>query len=165
VSAAWSKPGAFLDLGLRYRPGERTAQLLGRFQCELDGDPGTRAECGVHEIDRDRLFQQRVVRVVVGHHRMGQIEPPITALAGTVGADDLDNRGAHAGCVGRRLFGQVLVQEREHLLPAVERLLDAVHRPVVVEEAVSGAVIPVKLILFTVLLELGLVLVDLFRGR
>src|SRR5207245_309263 len=57
------------------------------------------------------------------------------------------------------------MQEREHLLPAVHRLLDAVHRPVVIEEAVSGAVVPVKLVLFAVLLELGLVLVDLFWGR
>ena len=53
------------------------------------------------------------------------------------------------------------MQKREHLLPAVQRLLDAVHRPVVVEEAVPGAVVTVKLVVFAVLFELGLVLVDL----
>ena len=53
-----------------------------------------------------------------------------------------------------RLFGQVLVQEREYLLPAVQRLLDAVHRPVVVEEAVPGAVIPVKLVLLLSLIHI-----------
>ena len=57
------------------------------------------------------------------------------------------------------------MQEREHLLPAVQRLLDAVHRPVVVEEAVPGAVVAVELVVFAVLLQLGLVLVDLLRGR
>src|SRR6516162_11466864 len=64
-----------------------------------------------------------------------------------------------------RLLGQVLVKKREYLLPAVQRLLDAIHRPVVVEEAVPGAVVAVKLVLFAVLLELGLVLVHLLRGR
>src|ERR1700730_17794923 len=63
------------------------------------------------------------------------------------------------------LFGQVLVQEREYLLPAVQRLLDAVGRPVVVEEAVPGAVIAMELILLAVLLQLRLVLVHLLRCR
>jgi hypothetical protein len=57
----------------------------------------------------------------------------------------------------------VLQQEREHLFPAVQRLLDAVRRPVVAEEAMPGTVVPVKLVLFAMLLELGLVLVDLLR--
>ena len=163
VLPARAQTGAFLDLGRRYRPGERAAQLLGRFQRQLDRDPRARPQRAVHEIDRDRLFQQSVVRVVVGHHRVGQLEPPVLALAGAVGADDLDDRGAHAA----RLLScrQVLLQEREHLLPAVERLLDAVGRPVVVEEAVPGAVIAVELVVLAVLLQLGLVLVDLLRGR
>src|SRR6516162_2779620 len=64
--------------------------------------------------------------------------------------------------VGGQLFGQVLPQEAEHLLPAVQRLLDAVGRPVVIEEAVAGAVVAVELIVLAVLLQFGLVLVDLF---
>ena len=59
----------------------------------------------------------------------------------------------------------MLLAERPHLLPAVERLLDAVGRAVVIEEAVAGAVIAVELVLLAVLLQLGLVLVDLLRGR
>src|SRR5207248_3185285 len=60
---------------------------------------------------------------------------------------------------------QMLLQERPHLLPAVERLLDAVGRPVVIEEAVAGAVVAVELVILAGLLELGLVLVHLLRGR
>src|SRR6185437_537882 len=56
-------------------------------------------------------------------------------------------------------------QEREDLLPAVERLLDPVHRPVIVEEPVPGAVVAVKLVGLAVLIELGLVLVHLLGGR
>jgi len=44
-----------------------------------------------------------------------------------------------------RLGGQVLPQEREDLLPAVQRLLDAIHRPIIVEEAVTGVGVPMKL--------------------
>src|SRR5262249_32788899 len=55
--------------------------------------------------------------------------------------------------------------EREHLLPAVERLLDAVGGPIIIKKAVPGAVIAVELVIFAVLLELGLVLVHLLRGR
>src|SRR5579864_2047145 len=92
-----AQTSAFLDLGLRYRPGKGAGELLGRFQGELDGDPRARIERGVDEIDGDRLFQDGVVRVVVGHHRVGQTEPPVTALAGAGRGDDLDDRGAHAG--------------------------------------------------------------------
>ena len=89
---------ALLDFGRRYRPGECAAERLGRCQGQLDGDPGTRPEGRVHKVDRDRLFQQRVVRVIVGHHRIGQLEPlAILAFAGAVSADDLDDRGAYIG--------------------------------------------------------------------
>src|SRR6185437_10869738 len=62
--------------------------------------------------------------------------------------------------------GEVLAQEREYLLPAIERLLDPIHRAVIVEEAVPCPVIAVKLVLLAVLLEFGLVLIHLLRrGR
>jgi len=95
---------AFLNLSRFYRSGKRAAQLFGRLQRELDCDPRARPERGVHEIDGDGLFQQSVVRVVVGHHRMGQSEPPVTALAGAGRADDLDDRGAHAVAYAARCF-------------------------------------------------------------
>src|SRR3974390_1155761 len=86
---------AFLDLGCRDRPGESAAQLFGRLQCQLDGDPRTRPEGRVHEVDVDRLFQQGVMRVVVGHDRGGHFEPSVTPLARAGRLDDLDDRGAH----------------------------------------------------------------------
>ena len=58
----------------------------------------------------------------------------------------------------------MLAEEREDLVPAVHRLLDPVHRPVVIEEAVASTVIAVELLVFFVLLELGLMLVDLLRA-
>src|SRR5260221_9058259 len=74
-------------------------------------------------------------------------------------------RPRRSRCTFGRLFSQVLAKKREHLLPAVQRLLDAVHWPVVVEKAVPGAVVAAKLVLFAVLLELRLVLVNLLRRR
>src|SRR3954447_7229449 len=94
-SAARPQACAFLDLGGGNRPGERAAQLFGRLQRNLDGDPRARSERGVHEIDIDGIFVQSVMRVVIRHDRMGHIEPPVTALAGAVSADDLNDRGAH----------------------------------------------------------------------
>src|SRR5437870_8935127 len=59
---------------------------------------------------------------------------------------------------------QVSLAEREDLLPAVHGLLLTVRRTVVVEEAVAGAVVAMELVLLAMLLELGLVLVDLLGG-
>src|SRR5437762_6153005 len=103
-SAARPQACAFLDLGRCYRPGERAAQLFGRLQRDLDGDPRARSERGVHEIDIDGIFVQGVMRVVVRHDRMGHIKPPVTALAGAVGADDLNDRGAHLGVYLAKCF-------------------------------------------------------------
>ena len=59
----------------------------------------------------------------------------------------------------------MLAKKREHLLPAVQRLLDAVHWPVVIEEAAPGALVVVKFVVFAVRLELGFVLVDLLSSN
>src|SRR5258706_8971977 len=60
---------------------------------------------------------------------------------------------------------QVLPEEREHLLPPLHGPLHAVHPPVVIEEAVTRAVEAVELVGLAMLLELGLVLIDLLRRR
>src|SRR5712692_7610008 len=61
---------------------------------------------------------------------------------------------------------KVLLAERPDLLPAVRGLLLTVRRPIVVEEAVAGPVVAMELVVLAVLLQLRLVLVDLFRrGR
>src|SRR5262249_31807657 len=64
------------------------------------------------------------------------------------------------------LSAECLLAERKDLLPAVHSLFLTVRGPIVVEEAVSGPVVAMKLVLLSVLLELGLVKVDLLRrGR
>src|SRR4030095_3485739 len=60
---------------------------------------------------------------------------------------------------------QVLLKEREDFFPAVHRLLLPIRSPVIIEKAVTGAVIAVKLIVLAMLLELRLMLVHLFRRR
>src|SRR5579884_2439983 len=65
---------------------------------------------------------------------------------------------------GGLLLPQMLAEKREHLAPAVHRLLGAVERPVPIEEAVPGAVIAVEFVVLAVLLQFGLVLVDLLRA-
>src|SRR5262245_39695754 len=59
----------------------------------------------------------------------------------------------------------MLAEEGEHLAPAIHGLLGPIERPVPIEDAVTGAVVAVKLVLLAVLLELGLVLVHLLRAR
>src|SRR5262249_32187 len=62
------------------------------------GYPSTRPQSRVHKIDRDRFFKQRMMRVVVGDDRMGELEPlAVLTFAGAVGADNLDDRCAHLG--------------------------------------------------------------------
>src|SRR4030095_508561 len=60
---------------------------------------------------------------------------------------------------------QFLLKEREDFFPAVDRLLLPIRPPIIIEKAVTGAVIAVKLIVLAMLLELRLVLVHLFRRR
>src|SRR5262245_52549567 len=60
---------------------------------------------------------------------------------------------------------QMLAEEREDLVPTVQRLLHPVERPMVVEDAVTGAVVAVELVGLAVLLEFRLVLVHLLRAR
>src|SRR5688572_9431789 len=59
----------------------------------------------------------------------------------------------------------MLAVERPDLAPGIHRLLGPIERPVPIEEAMSGAVVAVELIILAVLLELGLVLVHLLRAR
>src|SRR5579871_2469107 len=58
----------------------------------------------------------------------------------------------------------MLAVEREQFCPGVHTLVDAIGRPVPVEEAVAGAVITMELVVLAEPLQLGLVLVDLLRA-
>ena len=53
----------------------------------------------------------------------------------------------------------MLAEELEDLAPAIHRLLLAVRRAVVVEEAVARAIVPMELVVLALLLQLFLVLV------
>src|SRR5450631_1459418 len=63
------------------------------------------------------------------------------------------------------LLRQMLAEEGEHLAPAVHRRLGPVERPVPIPDAVAGAVVAMEFVGLVVLLEFGLVLVDLLRAR
>src|SRR5579859_3091903 len=59
---------------------------------------------------------------------------------------------------------QVLVEEGKDLAPAIHCLLLPVERPIVVKEAVAGAIVAMELVVLTVLLELRLVRVHIGWG-
>src|ERR1700756_2897154 len=59
----------------------------------------------------------------------------------------------------------MLAEEGKDLAPGIHALLHAVDRPVPVEEAVAGAVVAMEFVSLAVLLQLGLVLVDLLGAR
>src|SRR5271166_104398 len=63
------------------------------------------------------------------------------------------------------LHREMLAEKREYLAPAIHRLLGPIKRPVPVEEAVTGTIVAVELVLLAVPLELGLVLVHLLGAR
>src|SRR4051812_10928316 len=64
------------------------------------------------------------------------------------------------------LFRQMLAEEGEHLAPCVHRLFGSIERPVPIIEAVARAVIAVEFVVLAMLLQCGLVLVDLLgAGR
>src|SRR6266545_5124133 len=101
--------------------------------------------------------------MVIGDHGLRERKPVVAALGHALGAGDLDDRRAHGNLL---LLGQVLAEEGVHLAPAVHALLGPVEWPMPIEEAVAGAVVAVELVVLAQLLELGLVLVDLFgAGR
>src|ERR1700722_7650199 len=52
-------------------------------------------------------------------------------------------------------------EEGEYLAPAIHRLLGPIKRPVPIEEAVAGPVVPVEFVSLAVLIELGFVLTHL----
>src|SRR5918999_4064868 len=59
----------------------------------------------------------------------------------------------------------MFLEEREDLLPAIHRLFLAIRRAIVIEKSMSGAVVAMKLIIFSMLFELRFVLIDLLRRR
>ena len=60
-------------------------------------------------------------------------------------------------------LAQVFFQEGPDLAPAVHGLLLAIHGPVIIEEAVTRAIVAVELVILAVFLQFLFVLVHLFR--
>ena len=50
-------------------------QGLARGDIQLDGDPGTRVDAGIDEVQQQRVLVLEVRRVVVADVRLGQGEP------------------------------------------------------------------------------------------
>src|SRR6266446_3295081 len=77
------------------------------------------------------------------------LEPLRPALAAALELHLMRDHRAH-GCAS--LLVQVLLEEREDLLPAVDGLLLPIRPTVVVEEAVTGTVVAMELVVLAVLL-------------
>src|SRR5262245_20399639 len=76
------------------RPGDSAreggGELPRRLEGQLDGGARAGPQLRVHEIDRDRVLEQRVVRVVVRHHRARDREPALLALRRAGGGNNLN---------------------------------------------------------------------------
>src|SRR5687768_8282660 len=85
----------FLRLGDHALEG--SAELLRRLERDLDRRAGRRAKVRVDEIDGDRVIEQCVMRMVVGHHGPVQRKPPDLAVARALYLDDFNYGCAHDG--------------------------------------------------------------------
>src|SRR5213595_3565451 len=63
------------------------------------------------------------------------------------------------------LFAEMLAEEGEHLAPAIHGSLRPVKRPMPIPDAVTGAIVAVELVGFSVLLQRGLMLIHLLGAR
>src|SRR5262245_15469972 len=88
------------------RLDERRGELARGVERDLDRHPGARPEAGIHEVEGDRLLVEGVVRMVVRHHRVGEVEPATLALAGAFRPDDFNDGSAHAVRYFERCFSQ-----------------------------------------------------------
>ena len=77
-----------------------TTGTPGPVHLELRGNAGQMLD---KETNADRLFEERVMRMVVRHHGMREVEPALRTLAGPVGSDDLNDGGAHRAYLARCL--------------------------------------------------------------
>src|SRR5688500_11198539 len=81
------------------RPGngarEGGGEILRRLEGQLDGSSRAGPQVRVHEVDRDRVLEQGVVRVVVRHHRARDGEPALLSPPRALRPDDLNYGCAH----------------------------------------------------------------------
>src|SRR5438132_14327020 len=102
--------------------------------------------------------------MVIGDVDLFQLEPSTRTLAATRNFRSLDYSSAHLLSPPSRCF-KILLEKREHLLPAVNRRLRTIGHTRIVEEAVPCARVHVKLVILPILLQLLLQLVNTLRCR
>src|SRR6266571_8027349 len=102
--------------------------------------------------------------MVIGDVDLFQLEPSARTLAATGYFRSLDYSGAHLLSPPSR-SSKMLLEKREHLLPAVNRRLWTIAYTGIVEEAVPCARVHVKLVVLPILLQLLLQLADTLGCR
>ena len=98
--------------------------------------------------------------MIVGHYRVREWEPVVAGLGHASGRRDLNNRCAHD-----RHLARCLPKNANTLFQPSSACSTPIQWPVVVEDAVAGAVVAIELVSLAVLFELRLVLIDLLRAR
>src|SRR5947209_6897714 len=167
---------------LELRGGDRTvergAQLLRGLKRQFERCARAGLKLRVDEVERNDVPERCMARVVVGDNCGRERKPLVAALGHAFRARDLDDGRAHVrllfmahGPVGKPvstfpdtrglLLSEMLAEESQHLAPAVHRGLGPVEWPVPVPDAVTGAVVAIKLVTLAVLLQRRLVLVHL----
>src|SRR5437016_3199624 len=110
------------------------------------------------------MIQLSVSGMIIGDVDLFQLEPSLGTLAATRYFRSLDYSSAHLLSPPSRCF-KILLEKREHLLPAVDRRLGTIGHAGIVEEAVPCARVHVKLVILPILLQLLLQLVNVLGGR
>src|SRR5438876_1593663 len=99
------------------------------------------------------MIQMRGSAMIIGDGDLSQPEPSTRTLAATLNFRSLDYSSAHLLSPPSRCF-KILLEKREHLLPAVNRRLGTIGHAGTVEEAVPCARVHVKLVILPILLQL-----------
>src|SRR5207253_1654992 len=107
---------------------------------QLHGNSSIRTFFLVDEIDVQSMIQLRVSGMIVGDVDLFQLEPSVRTLAATGHLNSLDYACAHLLSPPSRCF-KILLEKREHLLPAVDRRLGTIGHAGIVEDAVSAPTI------------------------
>src|SRR2546427_8576842 len=102
--------------------------------------------------------------MIIGDVDLFQLEPSTRTLTATRYFRSLDYSSAHLLSPHSR-GSKILLEKREHLLPAVNRRLGTVGHAGIVEEAVRCARVLVKLVILPILLQLLLQLADALGCR
>src|SRR5438105_1079922 len=105
-----------------------------------------------------------VTGMIIGDVGLFQLEPSARTLAATRYFRSLDYASTHLLAPPSR-SSKILLEKREHLLPAVNSRLRTIGHTGIVEEAVPCARVHVKLVILPILLQLLLQLADALRCR